>query len=148
VNSILQILQQVVSDNLLPRTTEIVRRSAICMALAAVIGVLSFIALFFLALAFYSWMALHLLPPLAALATAGASLLIALVAALIAYLVMKPKPKPVPGPVHQPGDPSTLVASAAAATADELCRSVDNNPKTTLLLAGIAGFAAATFLKK
>src|SRR5690606_12348862 len=119
------------------------------MALAAVIGVLSFIALFFLALAFYSWMALHLLPPLAALATAGASLLIALIAALIAYLVMKPKPNPVPGPVHQPGDPSILVASAAeVAAADELCRSVDNNPKTTPSLAGIAGFAAATFLKK
>ncbi|MEX1035505.1 MAG: hypothetical protein WDZ54_06075, partial [Sneathiella sp.] len=89
MNPLMQILQQVISDSLLPRKSEILQRGAIGVSAIALMIALSFIAIFFLALAFYSWMGLYTSLPLAALATAGVSILICLVIAMITYSVLR-----------------------------------------------------------
>lgn len=109
----------------------------------ALIAVLSFITILFLALAFYSWMGVYMTPPLAALATAGAALLIGLVIALITYVALRRKPQAPPQ-----SDDLSQIMTAASVAAEEFGKSMESNPKTTLLLAGIAGFAAAKYLQK
>ncbi|WP_339633409.1 hypothetical protein [uncultured Sneathiella sp.] len=144
MNPLFQILQQVISDSLLPRKSEILQRGAIGITAIALTVALSFIALFFLALSFYSWMGLYTSLHLAALATAGVVILACLIIALITYLAVRSKPKEQP----QADEVSQMMAVAASVAGEEFENSINSNPKTTLLLAGIAGFAAAKYLKK
>src|SRR5690606_32683234 len=116
------------------RKAEMVKRGVIGLVALAFIGALSFIMLLFLALAFYGWMRGYLTAPLAALATAGASLLAALIAGLAGTFALKRKPAPPQRAQRAMEDPSKMVAEAAAQAADEVCSAVRSNPKTTLLL--------------
>ncbi len=143
MDSFTQIVQQVITNSLLPRKSDILQRGMIGVSAMALIAVLSFITILFLALAFYSWMGVYMTPPLAALATAGAALLIGLVIALITYVALRRKPQAPPQ-----SDDLSQIMTAASVAAEEFGKSMESNPKTTLLLAGIAGFAAAKYLQK
>ncbi len=108
----------------------------------ALVVALSFIALFFLALSFYSWMLMHVLPPLAALATAGSILLICLVVVTALYLILRSKPNTP----SQADETVRMISTVAAIAGDELGKTAETNPKTTLLLAGVAGLIAGKYL--
>ncbi|MCF8466550.1 MAG: hypothetical protein K9G33_04050 [Sneathiella sp.] len=143
MNALLQILQNALVETLMHKKSDIVQRSAIGVFVIFLTTAMSFIILFFLALAFYSWMLLYTGPPLAALATAGTTLLLCLITALTTFLTLKSKPKSTQ-PVDQG---SEMMAAMASMAAEELSKSVDKNPKTTLLIAGLAGLLAGRYLK-
>jgi lysylphosphatidylglycerol synthetase-like protein (DUF2156 family) len=132
-------------DNLVPKKSDIVQRGAIGISVIFLIVALSFMALFFLALAFYSWMILYIVPPLAALATAGAILLICLIVVTVGYLVLKSKPDI--SPQTDSDKAAEMMSTMALMAGDELSKTAKSNPKTTLLLAGIAGLIAGKYLK-
>ncbi|MDF2368231.1 hypothetical protein [Sneathiella sp.] len=143
MSPLLNILQQLLLNNLGPEKSDLMQKGAISVFVIALTTALSFMALFFLALAFYSWMILLIVPPLAALATAGVILLICLCIVTVTYVVMRMRPKK-PQPAEET---SEMVAALASLAGNELGKSVESNPKTTLLLAGIAGFAASKYIK-
>lgn len=145
MNPLLQILQQTLIDNLAPKKSDFLQRGAIGVFVVALTVALSFIALLFLAVAFYSWMTLSVTPPLAALATAGGALVICLIAMTITYLALRSKPDaPSQADTDQVAEIMSTVASMAG---EELGKTAESNPKTTLLLAGIAGLVAGRYLK-
>ncbi len=143
MNPLLEILQQTLMDNLAPRKSGILQRGAIGASVIVLTVALSFIALFFLALAFYSWMVLYVIPPLAALATAGGILLICLFVMTGLYFMLKSKPTPP----SQADETAQAISALAALAGDELGKTVETNPKTTLLVAGIAGLIAGKYLQ-
>ena len=145
MNPLLQILQQTLVDKLESKKSELMQRGAIGVSVITLTVALSFIALFFLALAFYSWMVLYIAPPLAALATAGSILLICLIIVMIMYFTLKSKPDAPPqADADQVAEMMSTIASMAG---KELGKTAESNPKTTLLLAGIAGLVAGKYLK-
>lgn len=104
---------------------------------------MSLIIPIFLAVAFYGWMLLYLEPSPAALATAGATLLLCLIIGSITFLALKSKPKST----QSVDQSSEMIAAIASMAGKELRKSVGKNPKTTLLIAGIAGLFAGQHLK-
>jgi len=145
VNPLLQILQQALVDNLAPKKSDLLQRGAIGVFVVALTVALSFIALVFLAVAFYSWMTLSIAPPLAALATAGSALVMCLIAMAITYVALKPEQ-------DIPSQPDTdqiteIMSTVASMAGEEFGKTAESNPKTTLLLAGIAGLVAGKYLK-
>ncbi|WP_169566734.1 hypothetical protein [Sneathiella limimaris] len=88
-------------------------------------------------------MLLYTIIPLAALATAGATLLLLLIAALLVYLLHKLQAKEAQ---REAPDPEKLAAMVAFVTA-ELEASVGDNPKTALLVAALTGLLAGQYLK-
>lgn len=142
MNPLLQILQQTLADNFAPKKSGILQRGAIGAFVVALVVALSFMALFFLALSFYSWMLLYVVPPLAALATAGSILLICLIVVTALYFILRSKPDTP----SQADETARMISTVAAIAGDELGKTAETNPKTTLLLAGVAGLIAGKYL--
>jgi lysylphosphatidylglycerol synthetase-like protein (DUF2156 family) len=143
VNPLLQILQQALGDSFAQKKSSILQRGAIGVSLVGLTVALSFIALFFLSLSFYTWMVLHITPPLAALATAGVILLVCLIVLTTMYLALSSKPVAP----SQADETAQAISALAAIAGEELGRTAEENPKTTLLVAGVAGLIAGKYMR-
>jgi uncharacterized membrane protein len=142
VNPLIQIIQQALVDSLAPKKSALLQRGAIGASVIAVTVALLFIALLFLALAFYSWMVMYVIPPLAALTTAGAIMLICVTIMIALYLSFKSKPNNA----DQADETAQAISALATVAGEELGKTAEANPKTTLLVAGIAGLVAGKYL--
>ncbi len=143
MNPLLQILEYVLTDKLAKKKSTFLQYSAIGVTIFALTIALSFIALMFLALALHNWLLLYLMPAMAALATAGVLLLLCLIILLVTYLALTSRKEPT----HTTEDLSEKATAMASEVAKELESSIGDSPKTTLLLAGIAGLIAGRYLK-
>ncbi|WP_373084772.1 phage holin family protein [Sneathiella sp.] len=129
-------------NGVLSNRSQTIQRSKLGICLMAVAGFLLLVALFYMVLAYYGWLLLHFVQPVAALVTAGTVLVIGSIVAFSAYLVLKRIP-PEPAPNDEIRELISLISATAA---DGLNEKVEESPKTALLIAGIAGLIAGKYL--
>jgi hypothetical protein len=138
MKALLPLLEQVIINSVLNKKAPFMRKSKLGIALMVMSGLFLCAALVFAIISGYGWLLTQYPQPIAALIVAGIILAVSVIAGASGYLVLKKKPKPV----EQDKDILELVFDLAEEYSDEIIEPVQENPKTALILASVAGFIA------
>jgi len=118
-------------------------RSKLSISLMIISGILFLSALLFLAISGYNWLLLHFIPPVAALMMTGVVMFFCTVAGISGYYLIKRTAKPTI-PADEMTDQISILVSSAG---EGVSRSLKESPKSTLLIARIAGLIAGSQMK-
>lgn len=143
MNALIPIIEQLLVNGALRKKSSLVKSSKYGLALIAISGLLAFIAIFFLALSGYGWLLMNYEQPLAALISAASTLAVAGVAGMSGYFIILRKKRQISA---RKNDLVQNALDIGEAFGEELSQSTQENPKTAVALASIAGFIAAESL--
>ena len=143
MNALMPFAEQMLVNTMLNKKAPFMRKNKFGLGLAALSGLLFILALVFAAISAYAWVASYYAAPVAAIIIAGFVLCISIIAALSGYLLLRKRPQPRAATSYMEGDVTEVVAEIAEILGEELAEPIRDNPKTAMMLAGLAGFVAA-----
>jgi uncharacterized protein (DUF849 family) len=142
MNALYALAEQAVINGVLSKNTPFMRKNKVGLGLAALSGLLFFTSVVFAIIAAYGWLLATYAQPIAALIVAAAVLGGSIIVGFTGYALLRKRPKPA----MQEGEITTLIADAVRLIDEELAEPVQDNPKTAVALAGLAGFVAGEYL--
>ncbi len=139
MNALFPIVEQLVINGLLSKKAPLMRKSKFGLGLAILSGLLFLITIIFALIGAYGWLLQEFSQPVAALLVCAGVLALSVIAGLSGYALLTKKPAV---PADHSEDITTLIAEMTAFLGEELAEPIQENPKTALLLAGLAGYVA------
>lgn len=130
--------QQAAINGLLSKGAPFRRKNKFGLGLLALSGLLSALALIFACISLYGWLLLQFAQPVAASIMAGSVMAAAFLSALGGHLVLKKKQRPA----FDQSEITEIISEVSEFIGDELAEPIQQNPKTAMLLAGLAGVIA------
>ena len=118
------------------------RKNKFGLGLMALSALLFCAGVIFAMMSGYGWLLTQFTQPLAALISAGFILGLALLSSLTGFLLIKKQP----APAMQQDEMLQIIDAVTELLGEELTDPIKENPKTAILLASVAGFAAADHL--
>lgn len=140
MQALMPLVEQVIIDRLLSQRAPLMRKNKIGIGLMVLAGVMLLLGLVFAALAGYGWLLMHYPQPTAALITAGFILGLSILSSLIGVALLQRR---APPPRRQNEEEiMEAVSEIMTIVSEELAEPIKENPKTAVILSGVAGFAA------
>lgn len=138
MNAWLPVAEQALMSGLLNNRASFMRKNKFGLAFAALSGLLLFIGLAFAILSLYGWLLSYYAQPLAALIVSGIVIGASLVSGVTGYLTLRKKRRSV---AHET-DFTHIITEITNIIGEEWTDPIQQNPKTAMLLASLAGLVA------
>lgn len=139
--------EQALVNALMSKKAPLMRKNKFGLGLMVLSGLLFLVAVAFGIGAAHFWF-LSILPAVEAiLLTSACVFALCALSGLTAYLLLKKKPQPPQTPSLEAIEIQQAVSQLGELFGDELGASIQENPKTALILAGVAGFVAGDYLR-
>tara|TARA_R110000764_G_scaffold4085_1_gene16893 strand:- start:7798 stop:8232 length:435 start_codon:yes stop_codon:yes gene_type:complete len=143
IKALLPLAQSVAMNNLANKKTHVIRKSKIGLSLMTLAGFCLSGSVIFTIISGYGWLLTQYSQPIAALLVAGIIGGGALIFGLIGYRVLSKKPPPA----VQSDEMNEIITLAIDILGKELTDPIRDNPKTSMLLASLAGYIAGDQFK-
>lgn len=140
MKALLYLIEQVAVRGLVNRKAPSTGNNKLGLGLMALSGLLFCVALVFAILSFYGYVLIHYTQPIAALIVSGSVVAASLICSLIGYSCLKKKQQK-PSSL-QDNDITQIISEITDMIGEEWAETIQENPKTAVLLAGVAGLVA------
>lgn len=139
MQALMPLIEQVIIDRLLSQKAPLMRKNKFGIGLTVLGGAMFLLGLVFAALAGYGWLLMHYPQPTAALITAGFILGLSILTSLVGVALLQRR-----APPRRQDEEEIMEAVSEIMTivSEELAEPIQENPKTAVILSGVAGFAA------
>lgn len=142
MHALMPLAEQAIVSGLLSKKAPLARKNKFGLALVALAGLFFCVAVIFSILAGYGWLLTQYSQPMAALMVSGSVLVLCLGCGAGGYLLLKKKPRPS----MAEADIAQTMSLITDIVGDELAETIQENPKTAVAIASLAGFVAADYL--